>query len=40
MLFDEAAIPDEKRDTFRDGLAILCIELHLLDGPPAVICVD
>ena len=33
-------IENEKHDTLRDALARLCLELHPLDGPNAVIRVD
>ena len=33
-------IDNEKHDTLRDALARLSVELHPLDGPPAVIRVD
>lgn len=33
-------IPDEKSVTLRDNLATLCVGLHPLDGPPAVVRVD
>lgn len=33
-------IADERRDTLRDALVRLCVELHPLDGPPAVIRTD
>ena len=33
-------IPDERRDTLRDALIRLCVELHPLDGPPAVVRTD
>jgi len=33
-------VDDEKRDTLRDGLARLLVELHPLDGPNAIVRVD
>lgn len=33
-------IAKEKRNTFREVLKCLCLELHPLDGPPAVIHLD
>lgn len=33
-------IPDEKGQTLRDNIAKLCMNMHPLDGPPAVIRVD
>jgi hypothetical protein len=33
-------LPDECKDTLRDRLIRLCIEMRTLDGPPAVIRID
>ena len=33
-------VPDEKSDTLRNALTRLVVDLHPLDGPQAVICVD
>ena len=33
-------IPDETRNTLRDNLVRMCVDLHPLDGPPAIVRVD
>jgi hypothetical protein len=40
MLRDTLKASDEKVNTLRDALLLLCMELHLLDGPRSAVPVD